>query len=141
MSLENRLRYSLFGLRFGVFIVMFMWTIDKLINPDHAARIFEKFYLISGLSAPMSYAIGGVQAVIVLAFVAGIQKRCTYGLVFLMHLVSTVSSYERYLDPWTAPNLLFFAAFPMLAAIAALYLLRNEDTFLTWGGKRAAAAA
>jgi putative oxidoreductase len=141
MSFENRLRYSLFGLRLGVFLVMFMWTIDKFINPDHAARVFEKFYLISGLSVPMYYAIGAVQAAIVLAFVAGIQKRLSYGLVFLMHLVSTVSSYERYLDPWNAPNLLFFAAFPMLAAIAALYLLRDEDTFLTWRGKRTSPAA
>ena len=38
------------------------------------------------------------------------------------------SSFGRYLDPWTAPNLLFFAAWPMLAAIFALYYLRDLDT-------------
>lgn len=135
MAIDNvsewRLKTSLLLLRWGVFIVFFMWTIDKFINPEHAAAVFEKFYFIEGLSNILAYAIGAVQLVVVLSFVLGFKKRISYGIVFILHFASTVLSYERYLDPWTSPNLLFFAAWPMLAAIFVLYLLRDQDTLMT----------
>ena len=131
--MELRLAYSLLLLRLSVFIVMAMWTLDKFLNPEHTARVFEKFYLIANLSSVAAYTIGGLQALVILAFVFGIKKRLSYGLVLLMHTVSTVSSYERYFDPWTGSNLLFFAAFPMLGAIAALYLLREQDRLFSIG--------
>lgn len=49
MTQESRVAFALFWLRVGVFIVMFMWTLDKLLLPDHAARVCEKFYLLVGL--------------------------------------------------------------------------------------------
>jgi len=41
---------------------------------------------------------------------------------------------RQYLNPWQ--NLLFFAAWPMLAACVALYLLRDADTLLSVDAKR-----
>ena len=35
------------------------------------------------------------------------------------------------LDPFNNPNLLFFAAWPMLAACFTLYYLRDQDTLMT----------
>lgn len=49
--------------------------------------------------------------------------------MLLLHAVSTFSSFPQYLDPFK--NLLFFAAWPMLAACIALYLLRDLDTMAT----------
>jgi hypothetical protein len=46
------------------------------------------------------------------------------GLIF--HAISTLASYRQYLAPFD--NLLFFAAWPMLAACFTLYLLRDLDT-------------
>jgi hypothetical protein len=37
----------------------------------------------------------------------------------------------QYLNPWEPNNLLFFAAWPMLAACFSLYLLRELDTKFT----------
>lgn len=130
-SIKNPLNLSLFFLRVGVFIVFFMWTLDKLVNPSHATAIFSKFYFYDGLSVSLAYGIGVIQFLIIFSFLLGIKKRLSYGLVFCMHLISTLASYEKYFDPWTYPNLLFFAAWPMLAAIATLYLLREEDTLFT----------
>jgi len=110
---------------------MFMWTIDKLINPGHAASVYEAFYLIPGLSANVMYVIGTLEMVLVLLFVAGCSKSITYGLVLLLHAVSTFSSFKQYLAPFDGPNLLFFAAWPMLAACLALFLLRDKDRLLT----------
>lgn len=127
MNALRRLPLALLALRAGVFIVMLMWTLDKLVKPEHAAKVFQKFYLVA-LDPSMFYAIGVVELVIVLAFAAGFMKRWTYGIVLLFHGISTLASFGNYLNPW--PNLLFFAAWPMLAACFALYYLREADTLL-----------
>lgn len=128
MNVLERLPLSLLFLRLGVFVVMLMWTLDKLVKPEHAANVFKKFYFISGVSHSAFYVIGIVELVIILAFVAGFKKRWTYGIVLLLHAVSTLASFGNYLNPWS--NLLFFAAWPMLAACFALYYLRDADTLL-----------
>ena len=130
-NLENNLQWSLLLLRVGVFIVMFFWTLDKFVNPGHSIRIFEHFYNISGFNEMIAYVLGALQLVLVMAFLFGIKKRITYGLIFLMHAGSTFSAYAQYFDAFN--NLLFFAAWPMLAACAALYLLRDADTKFTLG--------
>ena len=63
---------------------------------------------------------------VVMLMWTGYQKRISYGGVFVLHAVSTFSSYRQYLAPFS--NLLFFAAWPMLAACFTLYLLRDLDT-------------
>lgn len=126
---QNRLEWSLFSLRLGVFVVMLMWTLDKFVNPGHSTRIFEHFYGISGSNDTVAYILGALQLILVFAFMAGIKKRITYGVIFLMHGASTLSSYAQYIDGFN--NLLFFTAWPMWAACFALYLLRDQDVKLT----------
>ena len=128
---NSQIPLALLILRLSVFLVMFMWTIDKFINPEHAARVYENFYFISGLGNSAFYAIGAIQLAIVTGFVLGFQKRWTYGAVLLMHSISTLSSFKKYLAPFEGVNLLFYAAWPMLAACFALYYLRNLDTLWT----------
>ncbi|MFU8817812.1 MAG: hypothetical protein ACNA7W_20895 [Pseudomonadales bacterium] len=125
----ERLPHALLALRLGVFIVMIFWTLDKFVAPEHAAAVWGNFYLIRGLGPPAFYVIGAAQLILVLAFVAGLYKRLTYGLVFVLHGISTLASWQQYLNPFE--NLLFFAAWPMLAACFALYVLRDGDTLWT----------
>lgn len=127
-ALTGRLQTSLLTLRLGVFIVMFVWTMDKFVNPGHSVVVFEKYYGL-GSSDLISYLLGTVQLLLVLAFVTGIKKRFTYGLIFLMHGGSTLSAYAKYADPFN--SLLFFAAWPMWAACFTLYLLRDADVKFT----------
>jgi len=126
-----KLKKGLLALRLGVFLVLFMWTIDKFLNPEHASKVFEKFYFIPFLTNSLAYIIGSVQLLVIIGFLLGIKKKCTYGAVLLMHGVSTFSSFAIYLNPWGPRNLLFFAAWPMLAACYMLYIMRDEDTLLT----------
>ena len=126
---RSRLAIGLLLIRIGVFAVFFMWTIDKFINPEHAAKVFEKFYKIPSLSAALSYVVGGAQMLLVLAFLVGMFRTWSYGLVLAMHAVSTFSSWQQYLDPWTYPHLLFFAAIPMLSACVTLWLMRDFDDY------------
>jgi len=131
-SQQNRIEWALFLLRLGVFIVMFAWTVDKFLNPGHAAKIFENFYFIGDMGEGVMMVVGAVELLIVLTFLGGLWKRSIYGLLMALHSVSTFSSWEQYTIDI---NLLFFAAWPMLAACIALYLLRDLDTKFTFGKK------
>lgn len=133
MKTEIRLTFSLLILRVTVALVMVVWTVDKFLNPQHAATVYEKFYLVGGMGSGVMYAIGAVELVLLAAFVLGMMKRYTYGAVLLLHAISTFSSYKQYLAPYSGPNILFFAAWPMLGACLALYLLRDRDTAFTLG--------
>ncbi|MEM1309572.1 MAG: hypothetical protein AAF892_11260 [Cyanobacteria bacterium P01_D01_bin.71] len=130
-NVGGRVPLVLLLLRLGIFVVMFIWTLDKFLKPEHASQVFAAFYGLSGLGTGLIYGIGVIQLLIVLGFIAGFQKKWTYGAVFLMHAVSTLASFPRYLDPFTAPNLLFFAAWPMLAACFGVFYLRDLDTLWT----------
>ncbi len=130
MSAHDRTAIPLLLMRLSVFLVMLVWTLDKFINPTHAARVYEHFYLIAGLGETTFIAIGVAELLLLAAFVVGWQKRWTYGAVLILHAVSTLSSYEQYLSPFKGTNLLFFAAWPMLAACFTLYYLRDLDTRL-----------
>ncbi len=125
-SLKEKLAISLTLLRLSIFLVMLMWSLDKLINPNHATMIFKNFYALPDMSSQVLSLIASLQLAVVFAFVIGFKKKYTYGLILLMHSVSTFSSYKQYLNPWK--SLLFFAAWPMLAACISLFLLRDFDT-------------
>jgi len=125
---EDRIPLALAFLRVSVFLLMFMWTIDKFLNPEHAARVYANFYFLGGLGVAVMYLVGLVELVIIIGFVLGVQKSMTYGTVLVLHGISTLSAFRQYLNPFDGPNLLFFAAWPVLAACYALYVLRDLDT-------------
>ena len=65
--------------------------------------------------------------VLLLCFALGALRTWSYGLVMLLHVGSTFSSWQQYLNPYEGANRLFFAAWPMLAACIALFPLRDHD--------------
>jgi len=130
-NIQNRLKWSLLSLRITIFIVMFVWTLDKFVNPAHGMAIFEKFYGIGGVPETAVYVMGAFQLALVLSFLAGLAKKYTYGLIFILHGGSTLSSFPQYLDAFN--HLLFFAAWPMWGACFALFLLRDADTKFAFG--------
>lgn len=128
MEQQNKIEWSLFLLRAGVFVVMFAWALDKFIDPGHAAKIFEKFYSVGGIGEEIVMILGAAQMLIIFAFLAGVKKRWTYGFIMLFHGASTFISWKQYTIDI---NLLFFAAWPMLSACITLYLLRDLDNKFT----------
>ena len=140
MTSDRRISVVLLLLRLSIFIVMFMWTLDKFVRPDHAASVFAKYYAIGGLSRAVAFTIGALESALLVAFILGVAKRWTYGTVLVLHGISTLASYKHYAAPFEGPNLLFFAAWPMLAACISLYLLRDFDTLgvVRWAGRKSA---
>ena len=132
---QTRLTWTLLALRLSVFLVMVVWTTDKFVRPSHAADIFEHFYAVNGIGASIVRVLATLELTLLAAFVTGFARRWSYGLVLLLHALSTLSSWRQYLHPFERSNILFFAAWPMLAACVALYALRECDT-LTVDGSR-----
>jgi hypothetical protein len=133
---HNRVGVALLILRLTVFLVMLVWTIDKFVRPAHAASVYEHFYLLRGLGPAVMYSIGVMELAILIGFVIGFAPWLTYGLVLLLHAVSTFSSFRQYLHPFEGPNILFFAAWPMLGACFALYYLRDLDVLWSVRSRR-----
>ena len=129
---SGKLALCLLLLRATSGLVMMVWAFDKILNPSHGAAVFEGFYGLSGVSEQAVRIVGVAQALIVFAFLLGIARTWTYGTVLLMHAVTTFVSWSAYLQP--LKNILFFAAWPMLAALITLFLLRADDNMGALGG-------
>jgi hypothetical protein len=135
---DRPLALALLLLRLSIGLVMLVWACDKLFNPRHGSAVFESFYGLAGVGEPLVRSLGAVQGLIVIGFLIGFARTWTYGAVLLMHGVTTLVSWRAYLEP--LENILFFAAWPMLAGCIALFLLRDEDRIASVGGRHAAAA-
>jgi hypothetical protein len=127
---DRTLEISLLLLRLSLGAFFLVWSIDKIINPEHAERVFAGFYMMS-ISGEVVLAAGIVQAVIVLAFMAGAFKTLTYGALLLMHAVSTLSTWKHLIAPYSPDtSILFWAAVPLVFALVALFTLRGRDRLL-----------
>jgi len=132
----RKLEISLFALRLSVAVVMLVWTVDKFVRPEHAASVFAGFYGMPGMGETLVYVVGVAQLLLVVAFLAGIARTFTYGAILLLHAGSTFATWRQYLVPYEDINILFFAAWPMLAACLALFLLRDQDRLWVLGKPR-----
>ncbi len=130
MPQPRTLETGLLILRVSIGAFFLVWSIEKIVAPELARRVFEAFYFSSPGDAAL-IATGIVQTAIVLAFLAGLWRLWTYGAILVMHTVSVASTWERLLTPYELPNHLFWAAVPVWAAILLLFLLRTEDRLLS----------
>jgi len=130
MNLNNKIVLSLFSMRITIFIVMLMWTIDKIMRPEHASAVYNKFYGLTGVMGHLMQGFGILELILLIGFVLGLWKSFTYLIVLILHSISAFSTIGVYFTPFTENHLLFFAALPMWSACLSLYLLRENDTFL-----------
>ena len=120
-------------LRLATGYFMILWAMEKLLKPESSVGIFSFFYGLE-ISTAVAIALGIVQCVIVAAFLVGFMRRVSYGLVLLMHAVSTLATWQHLVDPFGLyllenPQHLFFASVPVLAGIWLLYVLRDQDSY------------
>ncbi|MBT6033708.1 MAG: hypothetical protein HOH19_14115, partial [Kordiimonadaceae bacterium] len=101
---------------------------EKFVNPGHLIGNLEYFYLIDGIDNNIIYIGGVIHMIVVFAFLAGMWKRYTYGFMMVAHGLSTIVSWRQYTTDF---NIVFYTAWPMLAACVALYILRDLDVKYT----------
>ena len=131
MTNERKLQISLALIRISTAAFFLVWSIEKIISPEAAQRIFQKFYFLS-ISNSIAVGIGIIQTLIVVIFLMGLLKTFSYGAMLGMHLVSVLSTYQQLFNPYAPGNQLFWAAVPTLAAMIGLFLLRDQDQLFTF---------
>ncbi len=131
--MKKPLPICLLILRIAMFAMFLVWAIDKFLRPGSEALMYQHAYHLPLLPSIAMYAIGAFQVILAACFVIGLQKTFTSGLVLVGVLIYTVASYRLYYPLFHNDNLLFFAAWPMLAVCISLYLLRHQDTLLAAG--------
>jgi len=129
--MQGNLKLGLLILRLSVFVFFAIWAGEKFVKPETTIAIYSHFYFFENLPVWGSYVAGGIQVVVLLGFVLGFAKFWSYGLLLVMHSLSTLASWEQLLNPYEPGHHLFVAAIPTLGAIFFLFLMRNEDTMFS----------
>jgi putative oxidoreductase len=130
MRASAQVALMLFRVSFGLFILV--WGLNKMLNPQGTARIFETFYGWAGLGTSTSFLLGLLQVFLGLAIMAGLLKTLSYGAGAAVHGTSTLATYDHLLLPFAeSSNLLFFAAVPVFLGAVGLFLARRADTLLS----------
>lgn len=127
---KDRLSLTLFVLRLLVFGVFLMWALEKFINPARAAGIYSMGYAIR-FGTWLIVLMGVLELLLLAAFLAGLAKRLARGVLLGLMALAAVAPARFLLTPFDDHILLYYAAFPMLAVVFALYYLRDYDTLWT----------
>jgi putative oxidoreductase len=141
-ELVKRIPAALLILRFFLATFLLQWSIEKLILPGAAARIASNFYGVT-LAAPASYALGVGELMFSLTLLFGFYRTVSYGLSLLVHTVTVVVSWRQLFDPWglaKVGNHLWISTWPTWGGFAALFLMRDWDTWTVDGWRQSRSA-
>ncbi len=130
----KNLALTTFILRGSIVLFLAPWVITKFTNLGQTKAIFAGYYHIKAMPDAGAYAVAVLWAVLLLAFAVGFKKRISYGLVMLFHGLGTLMTVPALLPFLDGYNQLFLAAIPALAAMIALYRLREHDTLFALKG-------
>ncbi|ANK81851.1 MAG: hypothetical protein TEF_14390 [Rhizobiales bacterium NRL2] len=130
--LRRRFGAALAVLRVALGVFLLVWGLEKFIVTERSVAIFDYFYGVSASTAA-TYVLGALESVLAVAIIVGAFRRWSYGIGLLVHAATTIVSARLIIDPWGLisgePQHLYLAAVPILGAFAALYLLRDLDSF------------
>src|SRR5437016_1286346 len=96
---DRRVPTALLILRLFLGLFLILWSIEKLILPEVAARIGQSFYGVT-LPAAAAYVLGVGELFISLGLLFGVWRTLSYGAALLIHTVTVIVSWRQLLDPW-----------------------------------------
>lgn len=146
MTQQRRIEFSLFIIRISAAIFLGLWATLKFHHPSWTQNIFKGSYKLGSLGLEtlppeVSYLLGTIQILIVLAFALGLWRTWTYGLMMLMSAAGVMGSLGSYVGFNEAgelianyakyPRNLMLTAIPTLGALIALFILRDMDNLLS----------
>ncbi len=135
MSETKFLKPALLLTRLSIVYFLLPWQVMRFTNPEQASKIAKKYYHVEGINESTAPVIGALWLLLLLAVLVGFKKTYSYGLVFVLHAGAIIVAFPSYMWGASGFNQLFLAAIPSAAAMALLWILRKEDTFLSVLGK------
>ncbi|MGH7545804.1 MAG: DoxX family membrane protein [Gemmatimonadota bacterium] len=133
---------ALLFLRISIGLLLVVWGLDKIVNPDHAMAVSEGFYF-GIMSFPALLPIFGIIEIAVgAAVIAGFMRKYAYPAALLFNGVSMLAVWKHILDPWGwylgETNALFFPSLIIFAGALVLYAFQDQDVKII-GGRRSPA--
>ena len=107
----------------------------RFTNPAQASEIAQKYYHVDGINESTAPVIGAVWFVLLALFLIGFKKAYSYGLVFVLHTGTVFVALLAYTWGDSGFNQLFLDAILSATAMGLLWILRKENTLLSFGGK------
>jgi putative oxidoreductase len=120
---------ALLALRVSIALLVLLWGLDKIVDPDHALRVSDNFYL-GLLSLPALMPLLGVgQVVVALLAMLGVFRKWIDPIILVINLGSLAGVWRSILDPWgwvlDGTNVLFFPS--LIVAAGCLVIIAFQD--------------
>ena len=141
MTQNRKIEIALLIIRLSAAIFLGLWATLKFHRPEWTQNIFKGAYKLKEfgletLPPEVSYTIGGIQIIIVLAFALGLWRTWTYGLMMLMSAAGVLGSLSSYMTYFNYPKNLMLTSIPTLGALIALFILRDMDNLFSLSARR-----
>lgn len=124
-------RWGLLLLRVSTGWLLVMWGLDKFLNVEHGQRVAESFYLGIGSQAIVQNVFGGLEMLLGLFVVAGLWRKRTYPVTFVVLLITALAVWKSILDPWglvlEGSQVLFYPSIIILAGSMVLWGTMDQD--------------
>ncbi len=136
MTDKSKLEAALLILRLSIGAFLAVWASLKFLRPEWMVNVFRGVYGQEWVTQDMAFIIGGLQALIVIAFVIGFYRTFTYGFVTLMHATGVVGSIPNLINFTKYPSNLLWTSVATLGALVALFILRDFDNLWSVSGRK-----
>ncbi len=126
--------FSLLALRISIALLVLLWGMDKIVDPDHAIRVSDNFYFgLLSVSALMPV-LGAGQIVVAVMAMIGSFRKIIDPIILLINLGSLAGVWRSIIDPWgwvlDGTNVLFFPSLIVAAGCLVLIAFQDEEVFV-----------
>ena len=129
---------SLLLLRIASGLLMVLWGLDKLVNPDHAMLVSNTFYVGLFSLEWLLQVFGVFQFLLGLVVIVGFQRRLAYPILLLINTASMLAVWKYIVDPLgfvfqgsteflRQGQRLFFPSLIIFAGVLVLIAFREQD--------------
>lgn len=120
---------ALLALRVSIALLVLLWGLDKILDPEHALRVSDNFYLgLLSLPALMPW-FGVAQVAVALLAMLGLFRLWVDPIILVINLGSLAGVWRSILDPWgwflDGTNVLFFPS--LIVAAGCLVIIAFQD--------------
>jgi len=127
----HALKLPLFLTRLSIFYFMLPWQLMRFTAPESVIGIAERHYKFT-MPEIVPMISGVLMMILLIAFVTGFKKKISYLLVLILHALGTLMTLPKLIIGLEGFYILFVAAIPVVFAMVLLYVLRDEDTLLSF---------
>jgi putative oxidoreductase len=122
---------SILFLRIASGLLMVLWGLDKLVNPDHAMFVSNTFYMGLFSLQWILQVFGLFQVILGLLIAVGFCRQFAYPVLLLITTCSMLAVWKSVIDPlgffFEGSKRLFFPSLIIFCAVLVLIAFRKDD--------------